>query len=178
MKLSYRSRGAITWTNLRNSEELLNRFILFIWVKSHWRWCTAVRKENFLRIQHRDQLVVRLIAIKYNERLLCYLASYINLLMSDLWLDLDLWPRDDVSPSSRMLLTRCLVVIVLVIIICFRHRLFVRSFSVVLSDLGIALTIPSEVRAVQDGIHPLMNHALTSNHSSGPVRVNPLDHLE
>ena len=29
-------------------------------------------------------LVVRLIAIKYYERLLCYLSSYINLLMSDL----------------------------------------------------------------------------------------------
>ena len=52
---------------------------------------------------------------------------------------------------------------------------FVRLFSVVLSGLGIALTIPSEVRAVQDGIHPLMNHALTSDHSSGPIF---LDHLE
>ena len=52
---------------------------------------------------------------------------------------------------------------------------FVRLFSVVLSGLGIALTIPSEVQAVQDGIHPLMNYALTSDHSSGPIL---LDHLE
>ena len=52
---------------------------------------------------------------------------------------------------------------------------FVCLFSVVLSGWGIALTIPSEVRAVQDGIHPLMNYALTSDHSSGPIF---LDHLE
>ena len=56
--------------------------------------------------------------------------------------------------------------------------LFVCSLSMVLSGLGIALTIASEVRAVQDGIHFLINHALTSNHSSGPVRVNLLNHLE
>ena len=52
------------------------------------------------------------------------------------------------------------------------------SFSVVLSGLEIALTISSEVQAVQNGIHPLINYALTSNHLSGPVRVNLLDHLE
>ena len=45
---------------------------------------------------------------------------------------------------------------------------FVCLFSVVLSGLGIVLTIPSEVQAVQDGIHPLMNHALTSDHPSRP----------
>ena len=34
--------------------------------------------------KRRFGLVVRLIAIKYNERLLYYLSSYINFLMSDL----------------------------------------------------------------------------------------------
>ena len=121
MKLSYQSRGVITWTKLRNSEEVLNRFISVKWVIGHWGWCAAVWKENSSRVQHRGQLVVRLIAIKYNERLLYYLSFYINLLMSDLWLDLDLWSRDDVSPSSRLLLTWCLVVIVIVIIIYFQH---------------------------------------------------------
>ena len=53
--------------------------------------------------------------------------------------------------------------------------LFVCSFLIVLSSFGIALTIPSEVLAIQDGIHPLMNHALTSDHSSGPIL---LDYLE
>ena len=48
---------------------------------------------NLVHTKHRFNLVVRLIAIKYYERLLCYLSSYINLLMSDLWLDLDLWSR-------------------------------------------------------------------------------------
>ena len=43
---------------------------------------------------------------------------------------------------------------------------------VVLSGLGIALTILFEVRAVQDGIHPLINHALTSDHPSKPC-VHP-----
>ena len=38
-----------------------------------------------------------------------------------------------------------------------------------------ALTIPFEVRAVQDVIHLLMNHVPTSNHLSGPIL---LDHLE
>ena len=40
----------------------------------------------------RGWLVVRLKAIKYYERLLCYLSSY-NFLISDLWLNLDLWSR-------------------------------------------------------------------------------------
>ena len=53
--------------------------------------------------------------------------------------------------------------------------LFVCLSLVVLSGLGIALTIPSEVRAVQDRILPLMNHALTFDYSSGPIL---LDHLE
>ena len=39
---------------------------------------------NLVRTKHRFNLVVRLIAIEYNERLLCYLSFYINLLMSDL----------------------------------------------------------------------------------------------
>ena len=43
---------------------------------------------------------------------------------------------------------------------------FVCLLLLVLSDLGIALTIPSEVRVVQDEIHPLMNHALISDHPS------------
>ena len=93
IKLSYQLCGAITWTKLRNSEEVINQFILVKWVTGHWRWYAAVRKEDSSRVQHRGQLVVRLIAIKYNERLLCYLFSYINLLMSDLWLDLDIWSR-------------------------------------------------------------------------------------
>ena len=63
-------------------------------------------------------------------------------------------------------------------------RLFVRSFVRALvrscarsfvRSRSRALTIPSEVRAVQDVIHPLMNHAPTSDHSSGPIL---LDHLE
>ena len=33
------------------------------------------------------------------------------------------------------------------------------------------LTIPSEVRAVQNVIHSMMNCALSSNHSPGSVRV-------
>ena len=41
--------------------------------------------------------------------------------MSDLWLNLDFWPRDDVSSLSRLLLTRCWVEIVIVIIIYFQH---------------------------------------------------------
>ena len=48
--------------------------------------------------------------------------------------------------------------------------LFVRSFVCV-----CALTIPSEVQTVQDVILSLMNHALTSNLSSGLIL---LDHLE
>ena len=92
-------------------------------------------KKNFLRVQCKGQLVIRLIAIEYNERLLCYLSSYIHLLMSDLWLKLDLWsrlynktsdpdfsPRDDVLPSFSLLLTQCRVLLVIVIIICFWHR--------------------------------------------------------
>ena len=65
-----------------------------------------------------------------------------------------------------MFLTQCLVVIVIAIIICFRHCLNVYSR---------ALTIPSEVQAVQDVIHPLMNHTLTSDHLFGPML---LGHLE
>ena len=34
--------------------------------------------------KRRFGLIVRLIAIEYNERLLCYLSSYTSLLMSDL----------------------------------------------------------------------------------------------
>ena len=45
-------------------------------------------------------------------------------------------------------------------------------------DCFRALTIPFEVQAIQDIIHSLMNHALTFDHSSGPVCVNPLDDLE
>ena len=64
------------------------------------------------------------------------------LIVLDLWLDpdlmlralirtscLDLWSKDDVSSLSRILLTRCLVVIVIVILIYFRYRLFVCLFS-------------------------------------------------
>ena len=61
---------------------------------------------------------------------------------------------------------------------CYNYLLstsFVRLFLVVLSGLGIVLTIPSEVQAVQDGIHPLMNHVPISDHSSGSIL---LDHPE
>ena len=37
------------------------------------------------------------------------------------------------------------------------------------------LTIPSKIRAVQDRIHSLMNHALKSDHSTGSVRVQPAE---
>ena len=47
---------------------------------------------------------------------------------------------------------------------------FVRSFV-----YSYTLTTPSEVQAVQDVIYLLINHALTSNHSSGSIL---LDHLE
>ena len=53
-------------------------------------------------------------------------------------------------------------------LVCLCVRLFVRSRS-------RALTILSEVQAVQDVIHPLMNHAPTSDHLSRPIF---LDHLE
>ena len=33
------------------------------------------------------------------------------------------------------------------------------------------LTILFEVQVVQDGIHSLMNHALTSDHSPGSIRI-------
>ena len=39
---------------------------------------------NLVRTKRRFNLMVKLIAIKYNERLLRYLSSYINLLMLDL----------------------------------------------------------------------------------------------
>ena len=55
--------------------------------------------------KRRFGLVVRLITIKYNERLLYFLSSYINLLMSDLWLDLDLGSKDDILLSSCLLFT-------------------------------------------------------------------------
>ena len=79
--------------------------------------------------KRRFGLVVRLIAIKYNERLLCYLSSYINLMMSDLWLDLDLWPRDGISFSSHLLFNRYLVVIIIIIIICFWYYSNIGSWS-------------------------------------------------
>ena len=109
-------------------------------------WTTGLEKcktaDLVRELKRRFGLVVRLIAIEYNKRLLCYLSSFINLLMSDLWFELDLWsrlcnktsdpdpsPRDDVLPLSRLHLTRCLVVIVIVIIICFRYRSSVSSRS-------------------------------------------------
>ena len=63
-------------------------------------------------------------------------------------------------PLPCMFLTRCLVVIVdiIIIIIC-----------------SCTLIIPSEVQVVQDVIHALINHALTSDHLSRPIF---LDHLE
>ena len=80
--------------------------------------------------KRRFGLIVRLIAIEYNERLLCYLSSYTKLLISDLWLDLDFGSKDDILPSSYMLFIQCLrVVIVIVIIIWFRHRSNVGSQS-------------------------------------------------
>ena len=79
--------------------------------------------------KRRFSLVIRLIAIEYNMWLLCYLSSYINLLISDLWLNLDLWSRNDVLSLSHLLLTRCLVVIIIVIIICFQDHSNVDSWS-------------------------------------------------
>ena len=67
MKLSYQSNSAIMWTTLRNSEEVLNQFISVKWVIGHWGWCAAIWKENSLRLQCRDQLVIRLIANKCYE---------------------------------------------------------------------------------------------------------------
>ena len=130
--------------------------------------------------------------------------------MSDLWLDPKLMLRPLTQTSSQnfwsslhvqtsgpemiccMLLTRCLVVIVIVMIICFWHRsflclcarLFVRSFicaciclcmHLFVCSCSRALTIPSEVQTVQDVICPLINYASISDHSSGPIF---LDHLK
>ena len=96
-------------------------------------WTTDLKKYKIADLvresKRRFRLIVKLIAIEYIERLLCYLSSYINLLMLDLWLNLDLWPRDDILPLSRLLLTRCLVEIVIVIIICFWHCLRIGSWS-------------------------------------------------
>ena len=53
--------------------------------------------------------------------------------------------------------------------------LFDCSISVVLSGLGIALTIPFEVQAVQDRIHPLMNHVtIHQNLTSIPLSQSRL----
>ena len=99
----------------------------------------------------------------------------------------DLWFRDDVLHASHPMsghnhnryyylfstLFVCLFVRSFVYaFVCLCVRSFVRAFVCARSR---ALTIPSEVRAVQDVIHPLMNHAPTSDHSSGPIF---LDHLE
>ena len=42
MKLSFWSRGAIMWTKLRNSEEVLNWLISIKWITDHWEWLAAV----------------------------------------------------------------------------------------------------------------------------------------
>ena len=64
MKLSYQSYSAITWTMLRNFEEVLNWFISVKWVIGHWGWYATIGKENSLRVQRRSKLVVKLIANK------------------------------------------------------------------------------------------------------------------
>ena len=61
IKLGYWSCGATMWTKLRNSEEVLNQFILVNWVTGYWGWCAAAWKENSSRVQRRVQLVIRLI---------------------------------------------------------------------------------------------------------------------
>ena len=55
----------------------------------------GVDDKKLFESKRRGRLVVRLKAIKYYKRLLCYLSFYINLLISDLKLDPDLmlWPR-------------------------------------------------------------------------------------
>ena len=148
MKLSYQSRCAITWTKLQNSKDVLNWFISVRWVTGYWGWCAAVWKKNSSRVQYKDKLVVRLIAIKYTKRLLCYLSSYINLLMTDLWLDLNLWSKLHTQNSDpEMIYCLCLV--------CFSPNagrnctcynylfltLFKCWFLELLTGLGIARTI-------------------------------------
>lgn len=48
---------------------------------------------KFFKSKRKSWLVVKLKAIKYYIKLLCYLSSYLNLLMSDLWKDLDFRTR-------------------------------------------------------------------------------------
>ena len=95
----------------------------------------------------------------------------------------DLWSRNDVSHSSHPMSGRIPKRYYYLFSTLF-IRLFVRSFVRALVCLCVrsfvwsrsrALTIPSEVQAVQDVIYPLINHAPTSDHSSGPIL---LDHQE
>ena len=146
-------------------------------------------------VKRRFRLVVRLKVIEYYEGLFCYLSSY-NLLVSDLWLDPDLMLRPLIqgwfvafaTHASHPMSSRnrnCYYYLLSTLFVrALAHlfnralvRLFVHSFVRACVRLFV-LTITSEMQAVQDVIHSLKNYALTSNHSSGPVCVNPLDHLE
>ena len=153
-----------------------------------------VKKENSSRVYCRGQLVVRLIAIEYYERLFHHLFFYLNLLMSDFWLDLELWSRlrneiSDLDLMLRPLIQRwyiafvpvffiqCLLIIVIIIIICFWHCSNICAWSIIwLENYSYALTIFSEIQVVKDIICPLINHALTSNHLSRsciyPIRLS------
>ena len=134
--------------------------------------------------KRRFGLVVRLIAIEYNERLLCYLSSYINLLMSDLWLELDLWSRlqsqgwciASVPSTSHPMPGRN------------RNRYyyllltsFERWFSELLTGLGIALTIWLYLLKYERSKTEFTLWWITHLHPTihqDPSAYNPLDHLE
>ena len=74
---------SITWRNHVNKSAELQRSAQSIYlsqgVTSDWGRCAVARKEKSLRVQYKGWLVIRLIATKCYERLLCYLSTYINL---------------------------------------------------------------------------------------------------
>ena len=90
----------------------------------------------------------------------------------------DLWSRDDVLPLSKYfsLIPGCYCNSLLFVF----HivQMFVFRAIILFGNCSYALSILAKVPAVQDLIHLLMNHTLASDHSSGLVCVNPLDHLE
>ena len=132
----------------------------------------------------RFRLEVKLIAIKHNERLLCYLFSYITLLMSDLWLELNLWSRLPSQgwciasvPSTSHPMPGC------------NHNyyyyllstLFKRWFLESLTDLEIGLTIGLYLlkykRSKTEFTFWWIMHLHPTIHQD-PSAYNPLDHLE
>ena len=127
---------------------------------------------------------VKLIAIKHNERLLCYLSSYINLLISDLWLELDLWSRLQSQgwciasvPSTSHLMpghNRNRYYYLL-------STSFERWFLELLTDLGISFTIglylPKYKWSKTDFTLWWITHLHPIIHQDSSA-YNPLDHLE